>query len=121
MKVSELISKVREEKPTSFSNDKLISILNDIEREVAAQLRRGFQAYTWETSQNKELLAKPPYDRLYVSYIKAMIDYIHEEYDSYTNNQAQHVADFRDFTDWVVRTNEANDDVEVRPRLRNTF
>ena len=46
---------------------------------------------------------------MYVSYVKAMIDYSNEEYDSYANNQAQHVQDYRDFVDWVVSKNQVEE------------
>jgi hypothetical protein len=49
-----------------------------------------------------------------------MIDYDNEEYASYQNNQMQHVQDFRDYLDWVVRTNQ--DLEEFTPvRFRNVF
>jgi len=108
MTINELITKVRAEKPNSFTDAQLYSFINQIEAEVAEQLRVATKVYSYTSAQvndgNKVLLAKPPYDRLYISWIKAQIDYAQEEYESYSNNQAQHVADFRDFVDWTVRT-----------------
>lgn len=121
MTLRDLINKISEEKPNSFSEAKLISFVNEVEAEVAEELNEAeapVYKYEHDDELDKVLLAPAPYDRLYVSYVKAMIDYTNEEYDSYANNQAQHVQDFRDFVDWVVRTGRARDENAVR-RFRN--
>ena len=107
MTVYELIKKVKEEKPNTFTDEKLVSYVNEIESEVAEQLgHTSAPVYSVDKIRTSSLLLGNPYDRLYVSYLKAMIDYANEEYASYENNQAQHVQDFRDFVDWVVRTGQ---------------
>ena len=123
MTINKLLNKIRDEKPNSFGNERLIAFINEIEVEVADQLRMtpdDVPVYTTSTDGDTELLATAPYDRLYVSYVKAMIDYANEEYDSYANNQAQHVQDFRDFVDWVVRTGQALS-AFTPVRFRNVF
>ena len=108
MTLRDLLNKISDEKPNSFSEAKLISFVNEVEAEVAEELRvEDVPVYEDNhTDLDKVLLVEAPYDRLYVSYVKAMIDYTNEEYESYANNQAQHVQDFRDFVDWVVRTGQ---------------
>lgn len=107
MTINNLIEKVNEEKPNSFSETKLIAYINEVEAEVCEQLNLTGTPYANSAEDKaKTLLAPVPYDRLYVSYLKAQIDYANEEYESYANNQAQHTQDFRDFTDWVVRTGQ---------------
>ena len=107
MTVYELINKVQEEKPNTFSDEKVLSFINEIESEVSEQLgRTAPPVYTADTMHTSKLLIGHPYDRLYVSYVKAQIDFANEEYASYENNAAQHVQDFRDFVDWVVRTGQ---------------
>ena len=101
MTIKGLIDKVQEEKPNTFSDEKLLSYINEIEIETAEQLAEEFTPYV--SVDTTELLAPAPYGRLYVSYVKAMVDYANEEYESYANNQAQHVQDFKDFVDWTVR------------------
>jgi hypothetical protein len=49
-----------------------------------------------------------------------MIDLANEELASYQNNAAQHVQDFRDFTDWVVRSGVA-DQTAAYTRFRGIF
>ena len=119
MTIETLIQKVMEEKPNSFTTAKLISFVQEIESEAAEQLGVDAPEYTMD-SRTTELLVPAPYNRLYVSYLKAQIDYANEEYDSYQNNQAQHVQDFRDFTDWVVRTKQVTESA-FPTRLRNVF
>lgn len=113
MTVATLLTKIQDEKPNSFEEERLIAFITEIEAEVAEQLRVFAPVYSVD-DKNKNLLAPAPYDRLYVSYLKSMVDYANEELASYQNNAAQHVQDFRDFTDWVVRTGRA------KPTLAHT-
>ena len=146
MTIRELIQKVTEEKPNSFTELKLISFINEIEVQVAEQFRCPAPKYTnyyvlpkaqptvdlwnggkgwfiYENGEYKsqegmtfdstktyymeaELLAPPPYDQLYVSYVKSQIDYANEEMANYQNDAAQHTQDFRDFVDWIVSTSQ---------------
>lgn len=124
MTIQTLLNKVNEEKPNSFGTERLISFINEIEVEVAEQLaydENEIPVYTnTAEDMNKMLIAPAPYDRLYVSYVKSMVDYANEEYGSYQNNAAQHTQDFRDFVDWVVREGKAYESV-TPTRLRNIF
>lgn len=116
MTISGLITEVKEEKPNTFTDEKLLSFINKIEYEVAERLCDDFEPYT--SIDDTELLAADPYSNLYVSYVKAKIDFANEEYASYQLNQAQHIQDFRDFIDWVVRTGQAIES-SIPSRFRN--
>ena len=118
MTIQGLINKVKEEKPNTFTDAKLLSFVNEIETEVAEQLCEDFTPYT--AVDSTILLAPDPYSRLYVSYVKAMIDYSNEEYASYQLNQMQHVQDFTDFINWIVREQVAVESI-VPSRFRNVF
>lgn len=120
MTIQTLIDKVKEEKPNTFTNAKLVSFVNDIEGEVAEQLQVYLPTYTTD-DMSKTLLAPRPYDKLYVSYLKAMIDYANEEYMSYQLNAEQHTQDFRDFVDYVVRTAQVQDDRSIPSRFFNVM
>ena len=120
MTIKELIDKVTSEKPNTFDDAKLIEFINEVEIEVAEQLSEEFETKYTVDDKAKVLMAPAPYDRLYVSYVKAMVDFANEEYESYANNQAQHVQDFKDFVDWVVREKVAVN--HVHPvRFRNIW
>lgn len=110
MKLSEAIERVKVEKPHSFSDDHCTMFINDIEAQVQEYL--GYSAderikYEWEKDGSKELVAPAPYDRLYISWLKAKIDYSNEEYESYANNQEQFNADLAEFKAWAMREGEA--------------
>lgn len=118
MTIQKAIDKVQTEKPNTFGTEKLLEYINEAEAVVAEQMQKRFQKYT-TSDLNKELLAPFPYDCLYVSYLKAQIDYAHEEYPSYQLNQEQYSADMEEFIDWVVRTNHVETDLSFPRRLFN--
>lgn len=119
MTIRALIDKVHTEKPNTFTDEHMLQFVNEIEADVVEELRmKDWEEYTLE-DMDEELLADSPYDRLYVSYVKAQVDYANEEYPSYQLNAEQHVQDFRDFADWVVRTGQALH--YIPQRFRNIF
>ena len=105
MTLRDLLNKISDEKPNSFSEAKLISFVNEVEAEVAEELRvEDVPVYEDNhTDLDKVLLVEAPYDRLYVSYVKSQVDYANEEYASYQLNAEQHNQDFTDFINWIVR------------------
>lgn len=119
MTIQKLINKVQEEKPNTFQTEKLIEFINEIEADVAEQVSADIPLYTTD-NMDEELMAPAPYDRLYVSYLKSQIDYANEEYLSYQLNAEQHMQDFSDFTNWVVRE-QVNVENVVPSRFRNVF
>lgn len=125
MTITQLITKVREEKPNSFTDAKLIEFINEIEAEVGKEMRYSYDDIPkyedTDTDKAMTLLAIPPYDRLYVSYVKSQIDYANEEYASYQLNAAQHMQDFSDFRDWVVRAAQQVAESPTPKRLRHVF
>jgi hypothetical protein len=118
MTIQTLFDKVNKEKPNSFSEEHLLSFLNEIEAKVAYELTEDFTPY--EEVDDTVLLAPSPYDMLYVSYLKAQIDYANEEIESYANNQAQHDLEYDKFTDWIIREH-VNVESIVPSRFRNIF
>ena len=119
MTIQKLIDKVQEEKPNTFQTEKLIEYINEIEADAAEQVNMDIPVYTAE-DLDEELIVPAPYDRMYVSYLKAMIDYANEEYGSYQLNQEQHVQDFSDFLKWAVRTGQT-DKYLIPSRFTNVF
>ena len=125
MTIQKLINKVQEEKPNSFSTAKFIEYINEIEADVAEQINVDIPVYSDDPTSDdydldQELIVPSPYDRLYVSYVKAMIDYANEEYASYQLNQEQHMQDFADFINWIVRTGQT-DRAFIPTRFTNIF
>lgn len=109
MKLSEAIEQVRLEKPHSFSSDHCALFLTEIEAQVQDYLgipAEEWVKYDWKNDGNKELIVPAPYDALYISFLKAKIDYANEEYESYANNQAIHADDMESFKAWAIRENK---------------
>lgn len=119
MTIQALIDKVKEEKPNTFTTEKILEFVNEIESDVAEQIAVDFEDYTSE-DLDEELLVPAPYNRLYVSYLKAQIDYANEEYPSYQLNADQHLQDFADFVNWIVRTGQT-DRIMFPSRFRGVF
>lgn len=106
MKLSETIEQVKREKPHSFSMNHCTLFINEVESSVQEFLGVPIlerKRYEWEKDGDINLIAPDPYSALYISYLKARIDYSMEEYESYSNNQAQFESDFEDFKAWAIR------------------
>lgn len=120
MTIQTLITTVTTEKPNSFGNAKLVGFVNEVEANVAEQLQVHLPIYTVD-DLSKELLAPSPYDMMYISYLKAKIDYANEEYASYQLNAEQYMQDFEDFVDWIVRTKQVQDNRKMPRRFRHVY
>lgn len=107
MTLLELITQVNAEKPNSFSDDKLTEYVNELEADIAeflgGEIKMMWEAYVFDRDKNEDLLAIPPYDRLYKSYLKGKIDYDLEEHESAANNMAQFNSDYADYKDSAIR------------------
>lgn len=123
MTLLELITQVKAEKPNSFSNDKLTEYVNEIEEDIVEFLgdeaKRYWDPYVFPEDQDEELLAVPPYDRLYKSYLKGKIDYDLEEHESAANNMAQFNSDYADYKDSAIRKGLVR--IEQPKRIKNVF
>lgn len=109
MKLTEAIQQVKREKPHSFSEDHCTVFINEVEAMIQEFLgipKNERIKYDWERDGNKALIVHEPYSVLYISFLKAKIDYVSEEYESYANNQAQFVSDFDEFKAWAIRTDK---------------
>lgn len=106
MKLENLLTDVKKEKPTSLTNEYLTSRVNMIEasvqdfKEVPITER---VSYEWPDNAQEHLIVEEPYSKLYISYLKACIDYANEELASYTNNQAQFSMDWDEWTAFMQR------------------
>lgn len=106
MKVSEAIQQVKMEKPNGYSDTYCTVFLNEIEaiiQEFLGVPRKDWVEYRWEDSQQQDLIVPEPYSQIYISYLKAKIDYAQEEYESYGNNQAIYEDDMKNFKAWAIR------------------
>ena len=106
MKLSEAIERVKKEKPHAYSGDHCTLFITEVEAIIQDFLRVPVNErikYEWDKDGDTELIAPAPYDNLYISWLKAKIDYCNEEYESYANNQDQYNADLHEFKAWAIR------------------
>ena len=57
------------------------------------------------------MIVPEPYSAIYISYLKAKIDYAQEEYESYGNNQAIFDDDMKNFKAWAIREGKIRKDL----------
>ena len=89
MTVYEAIAKVKDRKPNAYNDESLNDWLNEceamVQREILLEEPENIIQYEWPQDRDKELILPRPYDALYVTYIKMMIEYTQEEYTAYNN------------------------------------
>lgn len=62
-----------------------------------------FSGYDDTTELSRELLVPAPYDRLYLRWLEAQIDYANQEYTKFNNAMALHLAAWREFAARCIR------------------
>lgn len=111
MTLREVLQKVNTEKPNSFSDEYLTKLVNEVEAMVYEFLEApdGSRIYLELPEDiDTELQIPEPYSTAYESYLKARLDYANEEYELYTNNQAQFSADFDSWKAYAMRHGKVN-------------
>ena len=106
MKIGDVIAYVDRIKPNAFDTaDKLIW-LNEVEGLVQSEVLMiaidDMVEYTPETDLSVELLLRSPHDKIYRSYLLAMIDFANEEYDRYANTVEAFNVQFAELSCWYA-------------------
>lgn len=117
MKLLSAIERVMLEKPNAFSESQLVVFINECEAMVQEFLGVDFEErieYDWSYDKEEDLIAPSPYDAIYISFLKAKIDYVNEEYESYANNQAMHEDDMEKFKAWAIREDKPQNKTTAR-------
>ena len=94
MTISEAIAKIDSLKPNGYSQaDKLgwLSLADGMIKNNIIDTHEGgedvtFNGYDGKTPIGTELIAKAPYDEMYVSWLASKIDYYNGDYARYNNN-----------------------------------
>lgn len=99
MTVNDAISKVKDRKPNAYSDESLVDWLNEceamVQREIMLTVPDEIIQYDYPNDLDKELILPRPYDALYVSYIKMMIEYTQEEYNAYNNTNVMYQTQYQ--------------------------
>ncbi len=80
MTVSEAIAWVDDKKPNGYAQEDKKTWLREVE-ELARELHGRYR----EKPAEGELTVPPPYDKVYLWYVEAQIDYANGEYGRYNN------------------------------------
>lgn len=106
MTLREAIEFADDRKPNAFSERQKTLWLSDCEGKVQSEVflvaPEDIFTYRWPENQDTELLVRPPYEKLYLSYLCAMIDFWNGEYGKYQNTLQLFNSDLSDFIRWFT-------------------
>lgn len=93
MTIAEVISKVDELKPNTYSVEDKVAWLSNLDARVKSQIIDAheckdnvfFYGYDSAIDMDTELLVRAPYDEMYLRWLEAMIDYYNSDDDRYNN------------------------------------
>ena len=93
MTIAEVISRVDELKPNTYSTKMKVEWLSNLDARVKEQIIDThkhrepifFYGYDPELDMEAELIVHAPYDEMYLRWLEAMIDYHNSEDDRYNN------------------------------------
>ena len=113
MKISNLIALVDSVKPNAFSEGIKISWLNDVWGKVWTEiyLRDSADFVPYVKGEDAELTLKPPHNKMFVTYLSAMIDFHNGEYDKYQNTMAAFNDEFSAYMRWYALTERPADNL----------
>ena len=118
MVLSDVIRMADEIKPNAFPNEVKVAWLNEAEGMVQTEVMlfaiEDVITYTWPEDQTTELLVHPPHDKLYWTYLTAMIDFANGEYNKYQNTMQLFNAYFGEYMRWFAQRYRPADGEDVQ-------
>lgn len=106
MKIREALAFVDSVKPNAYTDEQKLRWLNDCEGMVQTQVLlfapHEIIVYSLPDDENVEMIVNKPHDKLYLSYLYAMIDYANGEYNKYANSMQMFNSDFSEFMRWFA-------------------
>ena len=111
MKIIEAIHKTDELKPNTFSQEQKVAWLSRLDHMVKTQvidMHAGgeavtFTGYDGQTDVQTELLAKAPFDEIYLRWMEAQIDYHNGEIKRYNISMSMFNTEYEAFENWYRR------------------
>ncbi len=104
MKVSDVLKIVREEKPSQNTDGTIIRWLNEVESKMQGALNiPEEERVVYSENEDADLLIPEPYADFYLSWIKAKIDFVNQDFESYANYQAQFNSDYTEAKAYAYR------------------
>ena len=104
--LSGVITQVDDIKPNAFSHVSMTAWLNEceglVQTEVFLWAREQVIVYSYTADSAAELRVQPPHDKLYWTYLCAMIDFANGEYNKYQNTMQLFNSYFGEFMRWFA-------------------
>lgn len=115
MTISEAIAEVDHLKPNMYGEKEKVRWLSRLDTRIQRDILDThetseddglpeFDGYTDDTSGDTVLLAKEPYDEMYVHWLSAQIDYANRELESFNSSNAMFESVFASFRNYWNRT-----------------
>lgn len=105
MTISQLIAYADAVKPNAFDAATKIIWINEVEGMVQTDVMLiAADDIATHTDVDDELLVSTPHDKLYRTYLCAMIDFANGEYEKYNNSMRLFNAQYAEFSEWCIRT-----------------
>lgn len=106
MKLAELISLVDGYKRNKFTAAAKTAWINEVEGLVQTDIMLlapdDCISYEYSKDGQRELLVAFPHDKLYPTYLEALIDYHNEEYDRYNNTMERFNLQYAEYAAWYA-------------------
>lgn len=111
MTIMEILNHLDAVKPNGYSQDEKIKWLNQVEWTIKKEIvdthegadKIAFNGYNPTTSLAKEVIANAPYDKLYIHWLEAQIDYATGEYQKYHNSMTMFNEVYENYAKWYNR------------------
>ena len=112
MKLMEVLYRIDEVKPNSFSQSEKIKWLSALDGFIKSEIidtHEGgdglmFSGYNEDTELDTELLVTAPYDDIYIRWLEMQIDYANGEYGKYNNSKTMYTEAYSALANHYNRT-----------------
>lgn len=104
--LGDVIAMVDDIKPNAFSEETKTAWINECEGMVQTRVlllaQESVLSYEFYRDRDRELIVKPPFHKIYWSYLSAMIDFANGEYNKYQNTMQMFNAAFGEYMRWFA-------------------
>ena len=111
MKIIEAINRIDSLKHNTYSQSDKVAWLSELDAMVKVEIvdthegEATFTGYDDSTDLQTELIIPAPYDKAYLLWLEAQIDYYNGEYDKYNNAMDMFNEAYGGFKNYYNRTN----------------
>ena len=113
MKIIEAINRIDSLKHNTYTQNNKVAWLSEVEFDVVKNVintHEGdeitFSGYDDSTDLQTELLIPAPFDKVYLLWMEAQIDYYNGEYDKYNNAADLFTVNYEAFKNYYNRTHK---------------